>query len=249
MVDPKMLYRFKRLVKRSDELKAKKTELPKHIAISMHGNIIWAEKNKTTKEEAYRKGFEIISRVIELQVSSNIPIITLNLLSEEMKDSENFPVFTEVIIDFFKNLKVNEILRNNQIKISVLGKWYDLPGRLVEPIKEVLEETKDYDRFFLNFCINYSGNEEIVDSCKIIARRIKAERIDIDAIDKELVKENAYSSYFLPPDLFIICYRKELSGLLLWDSAHSKIFFSDKLWPEFDKAEFMKGIDFFKKYS
>ena len=85
---------------------------------------------------------------------------------------------------FLQWLKVNEKIHSNKVKVSALGKWYDLPSRGVEGIKEIIEETKDYDNFFLNFCVNYNGQEEIVDACRLIGRQIKAERLTVDNINK-----------------------------------------------------------------
>ena len=87
--------------------------------------------------------------------------------------------------------------------------------------------------FFVNLCINYDGQEELIDSFRIIARKIKSSTLDPDSITKEEIKENVYSSYFIPPDVIIITgKRKFFGGFLLWDSIKSKIYFSDILWPD-----------------
>ena len=86
--------------------------------------------------------------------------------------------------------------------------------------KQVIESTKDYDFFFTNFCINYSGHDEIVDACRLIARQVKAGKIDPNSISRETIKENLYSSYFIPPDLIIKNGKATISGLLLWDSVN-----------------------------
>ena len=79
---------------------------------------------------------------------------------------------------------------------------------------------------------------------RLIARRITAGKMEVDGITKESIKENLYSSYFTPPDMIIECSRK-YSGLLLWDSRKSLIYFTHKLWLDFDKSDFEKAMDFF----
>ena len=136
----------------------------------------------------------------------------------------------------------------NRIKVSVLGKWYNLPNKIVEPIKKIIETTREHESFFVNLCINYDGREEIVDACKLIARKVRAEKIDPESIDKETIKDNAYSSYFIPPELIIINGKKNMkSSLLLWDSAVSSIYFSNTLWPDFSKGDLMDGIHSYQK--
>jgi len=215
---------------------------PRHIAVTMMGNTIWARKNNIPKELMYRKKYEILNRMIDLQIKKEIPILTFYLTRRKIEDTGEFIILIDSLIKFFEELKNDERIHKSQIKVSVLGKWYDLT-RIVEPVKEIINATKDYDRFFLNLCVNYEGQEEIVDSCKLIARKIKAEKLDIDSIDKELIKDNLYSSYFLPPDLLIITgKRKKTSGLLLWDSGNAVIYYSNKLWPEFTKEDFLNAI-------
>jgi undecaprenyl diphosphate synthase len=108
--------------------------------------------------------------------------------------------------------------------VSVFGKWYGLPSKAVDAIKSCVEQTDGYDKFFLNFCVFYDGKEEIVDSCRVIGRRIKAEKIDADAVDSEMVREGLYTSYFLPPELVIINGEKRLNGFMLWDISDSRLY-------------------------
>ena len=231
------------LPKIKDILKIKETIIrkkPRHIAITIMGNTIWARKNDIPKNFMYRKKYEILKKIIDLQIKNEIPIITFYLTRKKIE--EEFIILIDSLIKFFEDLKDDERIHKNQMKISVLGKWYDL-SRLVEPIKAVIDTTKNYDKFFINFCVNYEGQEEIVDACKLIARKIKADKLDVDAIDKELIKDNLYSSYFLPPDLIIITGRKKkTNGLLLWDSDNSIVHYSNKLWPEFTKSDFLDAI-------
>ena len=67
----------------------------------------------------------------------------------------------------------------------------------------------------------------------MVARKIKSSTLDPDSITKEEIKDNIYSSYFMPPEIIIITGKKKsLDGFLLWDSVKSKVYFSNKLWPD-----------------
>ena len=111
------------------------------------------------------------------------------------------------------------------------------------------EETRDYDQFFLNFCVNYDGQDEIVDACKLIGKKIQAEKMDPDSLSKDAIKENLYSSYFLPPELMIVMNgKKNLSGFLLWDSIQASIYFSDKNWSDFSANDMIKAIAQFQNW-
>lgn len=223
-------------------------KLPKHVAIIMDGSFEFAEKNKIPVEEICKKDLVNLKNITKVDIKLNIPIITFYIHPDRINDSQYFPVIMDSIEDFFEQIARWDIIHQNQMKVSVLGKWYDLPGRVVDSIKAAIDATKDYDKFFLNLCINYDGQEEIVDACKLIARQITSGKIDPESINKERVKENIYSSYFLPPDLIIKTGRENrLKGFLLWDSVYSRIHFAEKPWPQFFKADFLKAIDEYRR--
>ncbi len=219
---------------------------PKHIAISLQKNIAtWVETNKKELKSVYESRADIINSLMRAQVELNIPILTIFLLSTN-QDISKIDIIIDTITELFEELAKDEEITRNQIKISVFGKWYNLPSRLVDAIKYVIDETKEFDKFFLNFCINYDGQEEIIDACKLITKRILAEKLDPASINKETIKEDLYTSYFLAPDLMIINGDKRLDGFLLWDSSDAVIYFTGKHWPDFDVRDLKKAIELFK---
>ena len=223
-------------------------DTPKHVAISMGGQAAYAKTHHLGTEELYKRMFSKISWLVDMQISMNIPIITAYVLTSKVKNSEHFPAIIDKLIEFFESLRNNSKVYENKVKISILGKWYDLPGRAIDSIKAIIDETKDYDSFFLNLCINYDGREEIVDACRILGRRIQAGKLDAEAIDKEAIKDNIYSSYFLPPDMLIKTgTEKKLGGFLLWDTTESHIYFSGKPWLLFNEKDFEKAIEDWRK--
>ena len=224
-------------------------KVPRHIAITTDGVEKWSLKNNVPFEDAYKRNFLILKSTIKSQVKLKIPILSFYILDKNIdKESEYYPQLLDAIIDLFNDLSKSGLIHENKIKISVLGKWYRLPGRIIDAVKNAIEETRDYDGFFVNFCINYDGQEEIVDAIKLLGMQIKSGKMDPELIDKDSIKENLYTSYFLPPDLMIKNgNRRETSGFLLWDSVNAKIYFTNKLWPDFDKTEFMDAIRDYQK--
>ena len=216
---------------------------PKHIAITTGGHDQYCKEHNIPAEEKYALMFRKIAETIDLQVKYDIPLITIYALSSKVRESDDFSTIMDAVGDFFTRLKAKDAIFRNKIKISVLGKWYDLPGRVVEPIKKIIDGTRDYDSFFFNICLNYDGKEEIVDACRLLGRKIAAGKLDPEAIGKDSIKDNIYSSYFLPPDIIIKTGKdRALHGFLLWDSTESHICFSGTLWPEFDEDDITNSI-------
>lgn len=234
-----------------DKFKKQRKKLkivPKHIALSYTD---YKTTNiKVPVEEFFKNKFQKIKELVSLQIGCNVPVITIYLLSAEEKENVNFSVIIDTLTNFFNDFVKEKSLFDNKVKVSFMGKWYNLPSKLVDSIKKLIEETRDYDSFFLNFCINYDGQEEIVDACRLIGRKIKADKLDPDNVSKDMVKDNLYSSYFLPPELIIIVDgKKHLSGFLLWDSIKAKIYFSDKKWPDFTANDVIKAISHYDKWN
>ena len=221
-------------------------KVPCHVAIVMQGSVAWAKKNNVPIIEAYKKRFEVVTEILKAQGEIKIPVLTFYLLPKVNVDSAYIMEKIDSLSDFLETLQKSEFIHKNGIKINVWGRWYDLPGRIVDNIKKVLEETKDYDTYFVNFCINYDGQDEVTDACKIIAKKVQVGKIDPEAITKEMLNEELYASFFLPPELLIRTGTKpNLRGFLLWSTAYSTIYFPEKLWPDFTKEDFIKAIEYY----
>ncbi|MFH1323653.1 MAG: polyprenyl diphosphate synthase [Nanoarchaeota archaeon] len=237
-----MLDKFKEMLQKEDHSDTIRFKLPRHIAIVTKGKHIYSKKHNTPIGEVYKRSNLIILSTISSAVKLNIPTLTFYILSTGSSELEHFSTVIDSLTEFLNDLSEKELIHKNRIKVSVLGKWYDLPSKIVDSIKNIIEKTKDYDGFFVNFCLNYDGQEELVDAIKLIARQITSQKITSGLITKDTIKENIYSSYFLPPDLIIVNGSKKSSGLLLWDSPNAKVYFTNKLWPDFDRIEFMDAI-------
>lgn len=212
--------------------------IPKHIAISLDDIFDWCRKRSVTANEGFDRYFELLDMLLDAQVKLNIPVFTIYLLSDKVeKSAEDYIIFLDYLANFFNNLFNKPAISEQKIKISVFGKWYNLPGKVVESLKKIIENTKEYDSFFVNFCINYDGQEEITDACKLIAKQVELGKIDSEMITKESIKENIYSSYFLPPDIILIYGERKLTGLLLWDSVNARIVFADKPFMGFEESD------------
>ncbi len=244
-----MLQRLKDFIKkRKGQVVDGERRIPLHIALTTSEVIKWSNENKKTFREAYERSFKIIKNIFSEQIKYNIPILTIYISHESEKQIESFNDMIQSLTMFLGSLIKDSSIHNNQVKVSVLGKWYDLPPEIVEIIKCLTAETKDYDRFFLNFCINYDGRSEIVDGCRLIARKVQVGKIEPDMITKDIIKENLYSSYFVPPDLLIKSgINRKATGLLLWDSVFSYLYFSKKSFPDFDVSDLHKAIDAWSK--
>jgi tritrans,polycis-undecaprenyl-diphosphate synthase [geranylgeranyl-diphosphate specific] len=217
-------------------LKAKK--VPLHIAINTGGIKAWAEDAKKEFSQAVSKHLELLDELVDLQQKYENQVLTINLCEYEgMLDD---------LKAFFKHLLNDERIHKNQVRIFIIGHWYELDSDLVDIFKLLMEKTKDYDKFFLNFCINYDGQEEVLGAIRLIVRKILANKLKEADLTYQVAKENTYTSYFPQPELIIEPGLK-YSGLLLWESKGALIYFTNEPWLCFEKKEYEKAIGFYNK--
>ncbi len=219
---------------------------PKHIAFNIKNIEYWAEINSKEIKQALDLSNNRILETVDNCIKKNIVIFTFNVLGTNYRIN-NFSDYMDSIVELLDNLSKNPLIHENKVKISVLGRWYDLPSKVVDSIKNVLNKTAEYDNYFLNLCLNYDGKEDIINALRVIIRSLQYEKIGPDQLSKSLVKENIYSSYFIPPDLMVNTHNNIMDNFLLWDSTEAIAYFTGQEWCDFDKKSFKKCLEFYKE--
>jgi len=213
-----------------------------HVAIIMDGNGRWGLKKKNSRNYGHLKGIKVVEKVIKCSVRLNIPYLTLYTFSTEnwnRPEKEINFLFNLIRTSLKKNLK--KIVRQG-IKINIIGKKEGLPIDIIKIIKLIENKTLNNKKIVINIALNYGSKEEIVNACKIILSQSKKN------ISIENFGNNLYTKDIPDPDLLIRTGgNKRLSNFLLWQVAYTEIFFVDKLWPEFNEADFYKIIKKFYK--
>lgn len=215
-------------------------DMPRHIAVTAQRVRAWSIKNKKDIKDVAKQSIAKIKELIDLQIRKDIPILSIMVSTQTEEE-------IQALNSLFKELASNEQIHKKKVRIYAIGDWYDAEATMVDQIKEMLAKTKDYDNYFLNFCIRYDGQKEITTTSKLLVKKAEANQIEIDEITPQQMKENMASSNFLPPEI-IIENNWRYSGMLQWDSAGSCIFFTNKYWMDFEKSDFDKAIDHYNKY-
>ncbi len=225
------------------EIELNKGTLPKHIAFASAGAEHYADTRGLLLSQALEKNESLLLELINLQAKLQLPITTI-LISPLTTDSvERITAYAEHAHSVLETLDESQILKKFGIKVNIFGKWYNLPSKTIDLIKKILQETSGHEELFLNLCINYDGQAELVDAIRIIGRKVAAGKLYPDAIDKGNVKEEIYTSYFLPPDIVIASgTEKQLGGFLLWDSAKAPFYFIGKDFPDCDISDIIEAL-------
>jgi undecaprenyl diphosphate synthase len=228
-----------------------------HIGFIMDGNRRWAVKNNLPKVKGHNQGVENLKNILELIKELNIKHTTFYTLSKDNKKKRGEEEYNNLMdlamkqfdeIEKIFNEKEEEEIKkqtqNKKAKITIFGDYTTLREDVVKKLQQIENKTKDYNDFYINFCINYDGQDEIIQATK----KLLAEKRDIEDITEKEFKKHLYTKNSPPPEIIIRCGNMpRLSGFLLWDSQYSEIYFSEKMWPEFNKDELFKVLDWFSK--
>ena len=116
------------------------------------------------------------------------------------------------------------------------------PKDVQERMNKLMEMTKDYSDYKVNFAMAYGGREEVIDAVRKLADDLKNGKVNIDQINEEVFAKNLYMDS--NPELIIRTGgEKRTSNFLIWQSHYSEWIFLDKLWPEFEKEDFLACIE------
>ena len=219
--------------------KEKIAPLPNHVAIIVDGNRRWAKQRGLPRFEGYLAGLESIRSTIRCLNQYQIKYVTLYIFStENWKRAEDevkglFQLFGEMLD------KEALELHKEGVKICYLGRLEELPQGLQLAINRAMELTKNNTGMTLSLALNYGGRTEILDA----VGRIIAEGISPQSIDEKLFNNYLYTAGLPDVDLVIRTGGElRISNFLIWQVAYSEYYFTDVLWPDFDKKEVEKAL-------
>ena len=122
--------------------------------------------------------------------------------------------------------------------MSIIGDIAPFPKIIKKYIKNLVDLTKDNDGMHLNLALNYGGRAEIVRATKRIGTKLLEKKVSLEEIDEEFFSRNLDGGNEPDPDLIVrTAGERRLSNFLLWQSAYSELYFSEKPWPDFSKKD------------
>ncbi len=222
-------------------------KIPKHVAIIMDGNGRWAQKRGLKRTRGHQKGAEALKKISEYVYDKNIKVLSVFAFSTEnwKRDKEEVDYLMDLFIKAFK--ENFDVVKKKGVKVIFSGVKDKLSEKVINSMKRMTEETKDNTNGIFNICLNYGGQDEIINATKKISKDVKDGIIDYNDINQDLFSKYLFND--LPPiDLLIRTsgeYR--ISNFMLWQMAYAELYFTDILWPDFDEKEMDKAIDSYNK--
>ncbi|MDQ7999204.1 MAG: polyprenyl diphosphate synthase [Bordetella sp.] len=210
--------------------------VPHHIAIVMDGNGRWATRRFLPRVAGHKQGVESLRRCVKACADRGVAVLTVFAFS-----SENWNRPQDEVSGLMELLVValgREVprLQADGVRLHFVGERQGLSDRIRNGLAQAEAATAHNGRLVLNVCFNYGGRWDIAQA----AAKLAAEGL----APTELNLDRAMALAHVPdPDLFIRTGGEQrLSNFLLWQSAYAELFFSDRLWPDFDEAALDEAI-------
>ena len=223
-----------------------KDKIPKHVAIIMDGNRrVSKMQGNVSAIEGHKRGVDTLENVLEWCIDLGINIVTVYAFSTEnfKRSEEEVNDLMQLFVDSFLSISTNKKIHKNEVQLKAVGKLDLFPQDVRDAIKDAEKSTENYDKRLINIAMGYDGRVEIVDAFKKIAKKVQDGELNPEDIDEEMINDNLYTAGLADPNLVIRTSGEErLSGFLLWQSSYSELYFTDSLWPELRKVDFLRAI-------
>lgn len=216
------------------------TAAPTHLGLILDGNRRWAKEHGLPIAEGHRHGYKTLKMVCKSALKHGVRYVSAYVFSTEnwKRDKQEVRDLMKLLLWVVKH-EVKELDREG-IRLRVVGCKLRLGHAMLRAIHEAEEKTKDNTRGTLLLCLDYGGQQEIVEATK----RIVADGIEPDDITPELISKYLYAPDVPPVDLIIrTSGEQRLSNFLLWESAYSELSFNSKYWPDFSEEDLEREID------
>jgi len=220
-----------------------KERLPRHIAIIMDGNGRWAGQRHLPRAAGHRAGAEALRRAAELCREIGVQVLTVYAFSTEnwRRSEEEVNFLMGLLMEYLHNEVA--LMNEQEIRLGFLGEFGALPQGVRQAFREALAATAANGRMLLNLAVNYGGRDELLRAFSRLLARADQGELDRNSLGEADLAAALDTAGLPDPDLLIRpSGERRLSNFLLWQSAYSELWFSEKMWPDFGKRDLLQAI-------
>ena len=220
-------------------------DIPVHVGIIMDGNGRWAARRGLVRTQGHLEGLKTAKRIVKAASDLGIKYLTLYAFSTEnwKRASSEVSFIMELVKQYLKSEL--EFSRRNRIRTRYTGNMTGLPQDIQNELIDSMEATADFEGMQVILAINYGGRDEITRAVRKLAACKKIELTDIGEKD---ISANLDNPDVPNPDLIIrSAGEHRTSNFLLWESAYSELYISEKYWPDWEREDFEAAINDFQQ--
>ncbi|MEI6456402.1 MAG: isoprenyl transferase [bacterium] len=220
-----------------------KKRLPVHVAVIMDGNGRWARQRGFARTSGHEKGVDAVKDTVEAAAELGIQYLTLYAFSTENWNRPKYEIDALMRILVKSLHREMKTLMDNKIRLMAIGDLKSLPSKSYRELNKALDQTSGNTGLTLLLALSYSSRWELVEVARAIAKRVQEGEITPDSIDINTFTSHLATASVPDPELLIRTsgeYR--ISNFLLWQIAYSELYFTQTLWPDFNREEFYRAL-------
>ena len=222
--------------------------VPRHVAIILDGNGRWAKKRMLPRNAGHAAGSKNVEKICEAAWNMGIEYVTMYAFSTEnwSRPKEEVDALMKLLESYLKDcIKTS---KKNNMQVRVIGDISRLEPQLQDRIKELEEVSAQNTGLHFQVALNYGSRDEITRAVREMAQDIKVGKLEPDAISDATITDYLDTKGIPDPDLMIrTSGEQRLSNYLLWQLAYAEFYFTDVLWPDFNKKELEKAVEFYQR--
>ncbi len=221
-------------------------KIPQHVAIILDGNGRWAKKRMLPRNMGHVQGAKTVEQIIEDAHDLGIKYLTVYAFSTEnwKRPKDEVDALMKLLKDYLKNC-IKRANKNNMC-VRVIGDKTGLAPSIQEKIQELEEISSQNTGINFTIAINYGSRDEMIRAMRKLMTDCKNGDILPDEISEDVFAHYLDTSDLPDPDLLIRTSGEvRLSNYLLWQLAYTEFYFTDVLWPDFNKEELVKAIEYY----
>ena len=217
--------------------------LPRHVAIIMDGNGRWATQRGLPRSAGHAAGVEALRDIIRASDDWGVECLTIYAFSTEnwARSKEEVGALMALLLKYFAS-EIDE-LDAKHVRILILGDVDGLPDAQRKAVCDAMERTKDNTGLKLNIALNYGGRAELVRAAQRLADQVQKGELKPEEISADAFAAQLYTAGQPDVDLLIrTSGEQRLSNFLPWQTAYAEMVFDRTLWPDFDRACYLKAL-------
>ncbi len=221
-------------------------EIPAHVAIIMDGNGRWAKKRLLPRNMGHRQGAKVLEQICRDAADLGIQYLTVYAFSTEnwKRSTEEVTGIMNLLRSYLSNCV--ERASKDGLRIRVIGDKSALDADIVAMIENAERETAKFDKLDFTIALNYGGRDELRRTMAKLAKEVQAGVLAPEDITEDKISENLDTAGVPDPDLLIRTSGElRLSNYLIWQLAYAEFYFTDTLWPDFDKESLKEAIRYY----
>ena len=221
--------------------------VPGHVAIILDGNGRWAKKRMLPRNAGHAAGSKNVEKICEAAWNMGIEYVTMYAFSTEnwSRPQEEVDALMKLLHSYLKDcIKTS---KKNIMQVRVIGDISRLEPDLQAKIKELEEVSASNTGLHFQVALNYGGRDELRRAVHNMVQDAENGSLHAEEVTEEKIAEYLDTKGIPDPDLMIrTSGEQRLSNYLLWQLAYAEFYFTDTLWPDFNKKELEKAVEFFQ---